>query len=243
LTADDDRYQPFLIEYPADQMREKVKTITSALEDTFGVTMMSHRAGRWSFNETYARILVDHGYRVDCSVTPHVSWASMPGDPAGKGGTDFSRFPDTAYFVDLDDIRQPGDSPLLELPVTIVPPSYPGVAAARTLLAHHRYGARVADRFFPSSLWLRPTGRNRKTLLHILTSTRQEQRPYIEFMLHSSELMPGGSPTFPSPKSIEALYDDLEALFAAARDVFEGQTVRDYYWRLATHQAWIGGTM
>jgi hypothetical protein len=234
LTADDDHYQPFLIDYPEDQMREKVKVLTNALEDTFGVTMVSHRAGRWSFNETYARILADQGYRVDCSVTPHVSWASTLGDPAGNRGTDFSRFPDTAYFIDLNDIRRPGDSPFLELPVTIVPPSYPGVLeAARTLLAHLRFGARVADRFFPSSLWLRPTGRNRKTLLHILAIARQEQRTYIEFMLHSSELMPGGSPAFPSRESIVALYDDLEALFTAARDVFEGCTLSDYYVRLA----------
>jgi hypothetical protein len=242
LTADDDYYHPFLIDYPENQMREKVKVLTSALEDTFGVTMVSHRAGRWSFNETYARILVDHGYLVDCSVTPYVSWASILGDPASNGGTDFSRFPDTAYFIDLNDIRRPGNSPLLELPVTIVPPSYPGVLeAARTFLAHHRFGTRVANRFFRSCLWLRPTRRNRKTLLHILAIARQEQRPYIEFMLHSSELMPGGSPAFPSRESIEALYDDLEALFTAARDVFEGHTLRDYYGRLAPHQAGIGG--
>jgi len=242
LTSDDDYYHPFLIDYPENQMREKVKALTSALEDTFGVTMASHRAGRWSFNETYARILVDQGYRVDCSVTPHVSWASILGNPAGKGGTDFSRFPDTAYFVDLNDIRRPGDSPLLELPVTIVPPSYPGVLeAARTLLAHYRFGARVAGRLFPFCLWLRPTRSNRKALLHILAIARQEQRPYIEFMLHSSELMPGGSPAFPSRESIEALYDDLEALFSTAQDVFEGHTLRDYYGRLAPHQTGIGG--
>jgi hypothetical protein len=43
--------------------------------------------------------------------------------------------------------------------------------------------------------------------------------------------------------SIEALYDDLEALFAAARDAFEGHTLRDYYGRLAKRQAGIGGKL
>lgn len=217
LTADDDRYQPFLIDYPEDQMREKVKVLTSESEDTFGVTMVSHRAGRWSFNETYARVLVDHGYRVDCSVTPHISWASVSGDPNGHRGADFSQFPETAYFVDLNDIRQPGDSLLLELPMTIIPPSY-----------QNRQGGHSSS----SCRWLRPNRRNRKTLLHILSIARQEQRPYVEFMLHSSELMPGGSPTFPSRESIEALYDTLEALFTAAQDVFEGCTLSDYYLHL-----------
>lgn len=242
LTTDDDHYHPFLIDYPEEQMREKVKVLTYTLEDCFGVKMVSHRAGRWSFNEKYARILVDHGYSVDCSVTPYVSWASTPGDPAGNGGTDFSRFPDTAYFVDLNDIRRPGDSPLLELPVTIVPLSYSGLlGASRRLLTHHRFGARIANHFLPPFLWLRPTGRNRKDLLHILAIVRREQRAYIELCLHSSELMLGGSPTFPSRESIEALYDDLEELFTAAQGVFEGHTLRDYYGRLTTHQAAIGG--
>jgi hypothetical protein len=242
LTADDARYQPFLIEYPEDQMREKVKVLTGALQDTFGVTIVSHRAGRWSFNETYARILVDLGYHVDCSVTPYVSWASTFGDPAGRGGTDFSQFPDTAYFVNLNDIHRPGDSPLLELPMTIVQPSYSGVlGATRALLARHRFGVRVTNHFIPSCQWLRPTGRNRKELLHIFAIARQEQRPYIEFTLHSSELMPGGSPTFPSREGIEALYDDLEVLFRAARDTCEGQTLREYYGRLVPHQDGIGG--
>jgi hypothetical protein len=36
-------------------------------------------------------------------------------------------------------------------------------------------------------------------------------------MLHSSELMPGGSPTFPTPDSIARLNEDLAALFALAQ--------------------------
>lgn len=241
LTADDARYQPFLVDYPKHLMREKVKVLTCVLEDTFGVAMVSHRSGRWSFNEAYARILVEHGYVVDCSVTPYVSWASTMGDPAGSGGTDFSRFPDTAYFVDLNDIQRPGDSLLLELPVTIIPPSYSRVlAAARELMAHYRFGSRAANHFLPSCHWLRPTGRNRKELLSMLALAQQERRPYIEFMLHSSELMPGGSPTFPSCKSIETLYDDLEELFAAVCESFEGQTLCEYSRSIVVRQKGIG---
>ena len=127
--------------------------------------------------------------------------------------------------------------------MTIVPPWYAGVLeSAQALLSYLHCGAGVADGFFPSRLWLRPTHRNHKTLLHILAVARQEQRPYIEFMLHSSELMPGGSPTFPSDESIEALYDDLEALFtAAAGDGFEGCTLCDYYERLTRQQIGVTG--
>ena len=34
LTDDDDRHAPYLIEYPKDQIREKVKVMTAKLEET-----------------------------------------------------------------------------------------------------------------------------------------------------------------------------------------------------------------
>ncbi len=97
LTADDFSYQPYLIEYPEPVMAEKVRILTDLLEDTFGVKMRSHRAGRWGFNETYARILVREGYLVDCSVTPHISWRRHLGAPNGRGGPDYRGFPEEAY--------------------------------------------------------------------------------------------------------------------------------------------------
>jgi hypothetical protein len=122
LTCDDLTHQPYLMEYPPELMREKMVVMTNLLEDTFGRKMVSHRAGRWGFNATYARMLAELGYRVDCSVTPHKSWRTQKGAPDGSGGPDFSRFPDTAYFLNLDDISRPGDSPLLEVPLTVMRP-------------------------------------------------------------------------------------------------------------------------
>jgi hypothetical protein len=53
-------------------------------------------------------------------------------------------------------------------------------------------------------------------------------------MLHSSELMPGGSPYNPTPESIEHLYRRLENLFKiVSRDGCEPVTLsefaRDYH--------------
>ena len=41
--------------------------------------------------------------------------------------------------------------------------------------------------------------------------------------------MPGGSPNFPDERSIEALYQSLEALFEAVRTSFDGRTLREFY--------------
>ena len=81
LTKDDLLFHPYLVEYPKKVMLEKIKVMTGLLEDIFGVKMVSHRAGRWGFNDTYAQMLVDEGYLVDCSVTPMVSWVRSLGNP------------------------------------------------------------------------------------------------------------------------------------------------------------------
>lgn len=229
LTADDDLHHPYLIEYPEDQLREKVKVMTSTLEDAFGAKMVSHRAGRFSFDAKYARALVDHGYRTYCSVTPNVSWRGYKGHPAGAGGTDFSRFPESPYFLDLDDISRPGPSPLLEVPVTVTGPAFSKPARlARSVLGTNWLGRKVANRLFPKLAWLYPKGNNHRFLTRLLRTALEEKREHAEFMIHSSELMPGGSPNFPTEGSIERLYEALEELFSFAGDHFEMATLGEY---------------
>jgi len=228
LTDDDVHHHPYLVEFTEQRMREKVETLTDALEQAFGVAMRSHRAGRWAFDERYARILLNRGYRVDCSITPHVSWRSTKGVPWGGGGPDYRDFPQSAYFVDLDDIGRPGDSRLLEVPVTIR--VYGGGAVPRFLRPVIRH-LPLVRRVLPRPFWLRPNGRNRASLLKIVRDALKQGSRYVQFTLHSSELMPGGSPTFPTPESIEALYDDMEALFDFASRKFEGLTLMEFYVR------------
>lgn len=238
LTSDDRAAQPYLIEHSTSVMREKVHALTATLEDVFGVKMVSHRAGRWGLDERYARILVAEGYRVDCSVTPLVSWRTKLGDPAGQGGPDYRDFPKRPYWLDLADISRPGDSPLLEVPVTIV--SRQPRPVRRLVDALQRvpprlaplasFGRRAVNRLIPPAIWLRPTGRNARDLVRIIRQVAASRAPCAEFMLHSSELMPGGSPTFPTARSIERLYADLDVLFAEVRRLdFRGSTLADFY--------------
>ena len=230
LTADDTANHPYLIEFPDDQMRAKIDMMTGTLEDAFGVKMTSHRAGRWAFDERYARILIDQGYLVDCSVTPHISWKRHLGDPSRDGGSDYTSFPEEAYFVDPADISRPGASPLLEIPLTVIPYRYPAVVQSlRSWLTKSHFGSRVANRLLPELTQFTGSSRDRKKLLRTLAVTRNERRPFIEFAIHSSEVMPGGSPSFPTADSIEALYETLDVVFATAAGTFGGATLTEYY--------------
>jgi hypothetical protein len=212
LTTDDFKYQPFLIDYPESIMRDKIAVMTDLLEEIFGTKMLSHRAGRWSFNKVYAQLLIEHGYCVDCSVTPHISWQYA-------GGTDFSSYPESAYFVD-------SENRLLELPMTIM--KYDRSSLIKTLSELPQIGRGVRH-FWPTITWLLPSRRNLKAVLAIVQQAIVEKRPYIEFMIHSSELMPGGSPSFVNQRQIETLYKNMEILFETISKNFIGMTLKDYY--------------
>jgi hypothetical protein len=219
LSSDDAEHQPYLFEYPAAVRRQKIETMTRCLEDTFQIPILSHRAGRFGFDAVSAQALEALGYLVDCSVTPNVSWTSHPGSPTGRGGADFSAFPEHAYRIDLERIDRPGTARLLEIPMTIIRQRRPLPARlARKLLG------KSVDRVF----WLRPNGRNVKDMLEVLDIAEAEGRDYVQFTLHSSEFMPNGSPTFRTAESIEKLYEDMQILFSAAQKRFVGRTLCEH---------------
>jgi hypothetical protein len=228
LTDDDTMYQPYLIEYADEIMHKKIVVMTDLLEEVFQIKMVSHRAGRWAFDERYARMLAEQQYLVDCSVTPHVSWKHTLGDPRQNGGTDYTRFTNKAYFVDLDNISRAGNSKLLEVPLTVMEAQRPLHGLIRSLLHTSTMGMKLLKRFYPTYR-LRPDGSNKRLMLSLIQQILDEKRDFAEFMLHSSELMPGCSPTFSTAYSIEKLYDDMEVLFSQVSQHFVGATLKEYY--------------
>jgi hypothetical protein len=228
LTDDDLTNMPYLIDYGKEAIRDMVSYMTDLLAETFGKRPISHRAGRWAMNEVYASALIDNGYRVDCSVTPHVSWRGHPGDPVGFGGTDYSDFPTQAYFVNTRDISRHGKSDLLEVPMTIMPCLHRTINVLRDRLASGSLLHRALNHFFPPVRWLRPNGENLNDMLAVVSWAIREGYDYIEFMLHSSELMAGGSRRFATKADIDNLYDHMEKLFDFISKRFVGATLMEY---------------
>jgi hypothetical protein len=203
----------YLTELSDELLVEKVGYLTRLLSDVFEIRPVSHRAGRWGFDERVARVLVDFGYLVDCSVTPGVSWKRYRGAPDGNGGPDYFGFPSRPYFLDPNDIRKPGVTRLLEVPMTIKPNYGPRVQKFHHEIEDGLAGKVLRKALGPPFTWLRPNGRNLREMLELIDWALDEELPVLEFMLHSSEFMPGGSPTFKTAEEIELLYGHLRALF------------------------------
>ena len=225
LTGDDFRHQPYLTEFPETVIREKIGTLTALLEDRFERKMVSHRAGRWSLDGRYAAALLDAGYRIDCSVTPGVDWGRNLGDPKGNGGSDYRGFPDRPYFLDPSDISSPATAGLLEVPMTVRPSQ---------LYRNAEWAYRIpllrsaANRLSPGLRWLSPAESGLDDMRAAARSAREEGADHVEFMLHSSELMPGGSPFFRNAPDIEQLYAALEILFAELATWCLGTTLQEF---------------
>ena len=230
--ADGSFHRPYPLEYPPDLQRELLANLTRAIEERLGVRPRSYRAGRYGFDATGAVQLLELDYEVDCSVTPGVSWRRAPGRPDGGGGPDFVGAPAHPYWLARDDVTRPGDSRLLEVPVTIVHTRRPfrGDHALTRLwsrLSHDGPLAKVARRTGCARRWLRPYPKySLADLRAVCAAARAAGAPVLEMILHSSELMPGGSPYRRDEAAVDALHRDVGALLKGlARDGVRGSTL------------------
>ena len=154
--------------------------------------------------------------------------------PWGRGGRTTRHF----RTRPIGSIRRtsPGLDTRLEVPVSVIPGPHALVTRVSRRLLHVRPPLakaarplrRVLNHVCPAAYWLYPDGANRAQLLQILARVLADSRGHAELTLHSSELMPGGSPTFGTPAQIATLYADLEAVLSFARDRFIPSTLAEY---------------
>lgn len=201
----------YLIEYPESVRREKFSTLYDIIHKRIGVKPVSHRAGRWAMDNDYFKMLSDFGIKVDCSVTPFISWDKAPGESV-DAGSDYSKSPYQVY--------KKGD--VLEVPMSIRRKRY---------LLDGNFKHKVKTCLFGHNLWMRPAMSTLKEMKYLIAEISKEKNvDFVEFMIHSSELMPNGSPYFRTAEDVEREYRMIEGVFEYAKSKgFEGITLADYY--------------
>ncbi|GHT56212.1 hypothetical protein FACS1894109_04480 [Spirochaetia bacterium] len=168
-------------------------------------------------NQNYFDLLIDNGIKIDCSVTPHKSWEMSPGFLPNSKGSDYTYHPEKPYTVK----HSSHGATLLEIPVT--------VRNMRYIPGKPFHLKSIKSAILRKTIWLRPDGKNLQDMIALINKIkRSPPDDYLMFMLHSSELMPGGSPTFKTAGAIEKLYRDLSSLFEYISKDFEGITLKDY---------------
>lgn len=200
---------PYLIEYPEEIMRAKFREIYELIVEKIGTKPISHRAGRWAMDERYFKILEEFGICVDCSFTPGIDWTSAEG--VCRGGSDYSNVSHKAHYI----------GNILEVPVTI--------RKFRNCL-NGTLKHRVKSLLKGEHVWIRPALTSIRGMKKTIEIAEKDNMDFIEFMIHSSEIMPDGSPYFQTQKDIAREYRDMEELFRYAKNKgYQGCTLSEYY--------------
>ena len=199
---------PYLVEYSHEMMEGKFAFLYNLFLEKLDFKPSSHRAGRWAMNERYFEILKKYNIEVDCSYTPHVDWSNQKGRTIG--GSDYTSCSYSAF-------KEHG---LLEVPMSIIKCRH----ALSGSLKH-----RLRTLLKGDTIWLRPAISGIKEMKYLI-DTLDGHVDFLDFMIHSSEVMPGGSPYFKDETSIELMFAKMETIFSYAKQKgYLGSTLAEYY--------------
>ena len=202
---------PYITEYPYEIMLQKVITTKTMLENEIGDRVISHRSGRWALNQDYLKALAECGITIDCSVTPELDLSGISGCSCNCGNN-YKDAPKTPYYIHPN---------ILEVPMT---------TRCVRHASHGSFKHRMKTLIQKENLWLRPISKSMHMLTYLTQKVANEQdSDYLEFMMHSSELMPGGSPYFRNESDIETLFSLLKRYFTyVSHTGYCGKTLQEY---------------
>ena len=158
----------------------KLSNLTDKFIDLFGYAPKSFRAGRFGARGWTLTCLERLGYTHDTSVTPFRNWYDLV-DFSNPGSL-------TPYYPSRDDICAPGDSSIVEVPVSIT----------------------------PELEWLRPTPRfsDFEQCKRVIDWYEQHTAPTVLCsMFHNVELVPGKSPYCKTQEMCSDMLDTIEMTF------------------------------
>ena len=217
--------------YPEQIEREKLKNLTEIFKEKFGYNPKSFRAGRFGASSRTIKILEKLEYLVDSSVTPYTKWSDQ------KGEVDFLNAPVFPYFPFYDDITKPGNSRILEVPVTIFPRFLnPKFGEYFSFLKKRRITKRIYKRFF-GTIWLRPTWFSVSEMIYLIhkvyrfNKLNEFNKPIVlNMMFHSVEVIPDASPYNKILEDIQFFLKKLERIFIFLKKIgAESVTLKELY--------------
>jgi hypothetical protein len=189
---------------PDDLLERQLRELTEAIAAHVGVRPTSYRAGRLGFDERSLRHLETLGYGVDTSVDPLFNEIRF-------GGPTFAGARVMPYHPDPADLRRPGASPILEIPVSSatlprLPKALEGLYAS---LSPRRWRGPL-KRLGLRPVWLRPSFSPAPDAIALAEGLVARGVPTLNMLFHSSELLPGGSPYHRDQGAVDAFYATFE---------------------------------
>ncbi len=204
----------FLHNLPWPEAKSKLDTVLSAFREA-GLKPQSFRGGRYSSSVAIQNHLRDAGIWIDASVLPYSTWED-------EGAPDYRGRDLTPRRLPP---RHPGDKPLWELPLSFgYTRKSQGFWNRALKLADTKLGrlARVTgimDRTgIVSKAWLNFENPLAERMLEFLNVLRMLRPSMVSFTLHSSTLLPGGSPYTRTSADVNRMMERAEAVLNQLRN-------------------------
>ncbi|AFM24301.1 hypothetical protein [Desulfomonile tiedjei] len=201
---------------PEHLLTAKLQTLLESIRE-MGIVATSFRMGRFNLGPKMFSVLRKAGMLVDSSIAPMRRY---------YGGPDHLSVPIDPYFPDPSDPRRPGNSEILEAPLTILPVT----STLGSVLDSIKTNARIERRIswmaanllsLPAQpLW---TGLNRLKLAVRLHKMRGGR--VLTVFFHSSELIPGGCPQHRTTEDVDRFLDKLDRFFAWLHQTYSLESI------------------
>ena len=212
--------------YPPEIEYEKIKNVSQLFENNFGYKPLSFRAGRYSAGSNTIKSLARLGYRVDTSVTPHISWS----DKTRERPVDCLDAPEQPYLIDEENITKENiNGNLLQVPISI---SLKNRNFFKEILVS---GGGLRHRIRKhKAFWLRPYYSTTPQLISIgkqfLSAYQDREAVVLNMMFHNVEVLPGLSPYTISENDCKKYLNQLRDFFGFCRqENIQGTALSDLY--------------
>jgi hypothetical protein len=197
--------------YSSDIEYSKIENITNLFEKQFNYKPTSFRAGRFSAGNNTIKSLLKLGYKVDTSVTPHITW----NDLTREHPVSYVMSPEQPFWTGEDTFPMPSkdDKNILEVPVSIInePTSY-----WREILKSRLGIKRQIESNKP--LWLRPKLSQlhefKKIFSYFEQTYTDQQIIVLNMMFHNVEILPSLSPYNKTQANCNEYLESLRSFFS-----------------------------
>jgi hypothetical protein len=232
---DEARGLPYALQISLDRFSQQLAALTEAIGTTAGYAPVSYRSGRYGFDASHTAVLEKAGYLIDTSVHPLLY-------EAHRGGPDFVDAPLTPYWLSYDSAVRPGDSALLEVPISAALnrslPQWMVRAYGRAPMPYHTKRILRLARIV-KTCWLRPSYSSLEDMKQLARRMVDADAPVLNLMFHSSEAIVGGSPYNRNQAELAAFLKRLIGFLEFATNELGAQpvTFREF------HRAWTATAM
>lgn len=210
ITGPNTERESHVVNLQPELVRQKLATLTCAIETNIGIKPRAFRTGRWGINSDVLRLVAEAGYTVDSSIYPYYRneyFSCMDS-------------PDTPYWPSWDNTDERGTQrELFELPVTAGFnrrdfPFWNHVhqrLSSPLLNSMHAVGLAWRSGLL-RKIYLSPELATPEDMMALVRSALASGHQTIHMFLHSSTFIPGLNAYTKQHSDLKAIYTAIEAV-------------------------------